>query len=669
VRVTHFSRATGPCNRDAGRTLRAAMIQRDEAPTGVMGGAARGFGVGGQTPQPPVDPHAVTLLDLGRAARYELREVLGEGGMGEVRLCRDRRMGREVAMKVMHAEQAVRADLRTRFLREARVQGQLEHPAIVPVYDLGLAEDGASHFTMKRVRGVTLAAAVAALASDEPGAAERFSRRRLLGAFVTVCQAVDYAHTRGVVHRDLKPENVMLGAFGEVYVLDWGVARLVGVDDPDAPEGRVSAGPRGLTDHGVVVGTPGFMAPEQLRGEAVDARTDVYALGAVLFELLTLQPLHPYGTAEAAITSTLQGADARASVRTPDRGIAPELDALCVRATALDPAARFPSARALHEAVDAYLDGDRDLALRRSLADTHAARAEALAAEALHGGDGALDARRGAMQEVGRALAFSPEHPTALGTMLRLLSEPPAVVPAEAEEALEASQAVAMRAGNHAGGKAYLISLGSVPFLLWMGIREWSSLVMAATLLLAASAVCFWVARQTRPSMWSQRAAMIAGILASLATLRVFGPWMLLPCMVTANALLFALTPAAARYRLGTAVGCLAIAVPAVLEHLGVASTATEFVGGTIQIVPRMTELPVNASFVFLLVSHLAMVVMTTTLMDRFRRMLLDAQRQVHLQAWQLRALVPAELRAVARASTAPPAPEAACALDPWAPR
>lgn len=157
---------------------------------------------------------------------------------------------------------------------------------------------------------------------------------------------------------------------------------------------------------------------------------------------------------------------------------------------------------------------------------------------------------------------------------------------------------------------------------------------------------------------------------SSLATLRVFGPWMLLPCMVTANALLFALTPAAARYRLGTAVGCLAIAVPAVLEHLGVASTATEFVGGTIQIVPRMTELPVNASFfVFLLVSHLAMVVMTTTLMDRFRRMLLDAQRQVHLQAWQLRALVPAELRAVARASTAPPAPEAACALDPWAPR
>ncbi len=627
------------------------MNAHDDAPTGILGEASRDDASAGNTPQPPVDPHAATLEDVGHVARYQVRTLLGEGGMGEVRLCRDRRVGREVAMKVIRSDQNDRPEVRARFLREARVQGQLEHPAIVPVYDIGFGDDGASHFTMKRVRGSTLAQCIEALRLADPEAAERYSRRRLLAAFGTVCQAVHYAHSRGVVHRDLKPDNVMLGAYGEVYVLDWGVARLVGVADPAEPQVQCLTGPLGQTQHGAVIGTPGYMAPEQLRGEteSVSPRSDVYALGAILFELLTLHPLHPRDPVEATVASTLQGADARASLRAPEGSIAPELDAICVRATALDPAARFPSALDLFEAVEAYLDGDRDVALRRSLADAHASRAETLAAEALAGAPAALTARRTAMQEVGRALALCPEHPAALRTMLRLLVEPPAEMPAEANETLAADEVMQTRAGLHAGGVAYLTWLVLAPLVLWMGVREWTSLASLVGLLVSASVVCFAVARQERPSLTAQHLAMIAGNLAALSTLRMFGPWVLVPCIVTANALLFALSPAAGRYRSSTLIACVSIATGALLEHFDAFDAATVFVGGTLQIRPRMVHLPPTATFVFLLVTHLGVVITTTALMDRFRRTLLDAQRRLHLHAWQLRALVPPELRDAAR--------------------
>jgi serine/threonine-protein kinase len=158
--------------------------------------------------------------------RYELRDRLGEGGMGTVDLCRDRVIGRDVALKRLHVQGsgAAPSAATARFLREARVQGQLEHPAIVPVHDLGVTPDGRPYFTMKRVRGDTLDELLARLAAGDPDTARRFGQRRLLAAFSTVCLAVDFAHSRGVLHRDLKPANVMLGEFGEVNVLDWGLA-------------------------------------------------------------------------------------------------------------------------------------------------------------------------------------------------------------------------------------------------------------------------------------------------------------------------------------------------------------------------------------------------------------------------------------------------------------
>ena len=186
------------------------------------------------TPQSRVHFDVATVDDAGHAVRYRIGDTLGVGGMGEVRRCRDRRIGREVAMKVVRSDAAGLAWMRERFLREARIQGQLEHPCIVPVYDLGMGPDGATYFTMKRVRGATLEDVVDALRAGDPEAERKWSRRRLLSAFSTVCGAVDYAHSRGVVHRDLKPGNVMLGDFGEVYLLDWGLAKVTGEADEDA---------------------------------------------------------------------------------------------------------------------------------------------------------------------------------------------------------------------------------------------------------------------------------------------------------------------------------------------------------------------------------------------------------------------------------------------------
>src|SRR5207244_2831623 len=151
---------------------------------------------------------------------------------GEVALVFDRQIGRDVALKQLRPE-ARRDDVaRARFAREARIQGQLEHPAVVPVYDLGGADDGSLYFTMKRVRGTSLGDILSALSSGESAVAKRFSRRRILTAFGQICLTAHYAHERGVVHRDIKPDNIMLGDYGEVYLLDWGLARIEATDDP-----------------------------------------------------------------------------------------------------------------------------------------------------------------------------------------------------------------------------------------------------------------------------------------------------------------------------------------------------------------------------------------------------------------------------------------------------
>ncbi|MEO6420090.1 MAG: serine/threonine-protein kinase, partial [Polyangiaceae bacterium] len=348
------------------------------------------------------------LTDRSFSTRYELHNLLGEGGMGLVRSCKDSRIGRSVAMKVIRAEKDS-VGLRARFLREARVQGQLEHPSIVPVYDLDTGPDGAIYFTMKRVLGLTLADVIDGLRARDPSIVPHYSRRKLLTAFGSVCLAIEFAHSRGVIHRDLKPENVMLGDFGEVYVLDWGVAKVTGeTDDGVFDQDQASTL---KTAAGSYVGTLGYMSPEQRCGTEVDERSDVYGLGAILFELLTLESLHT-GNAGEVSASTVSGVDARASVRCPKAEVPPELELLCVQATALNPEERLGSARDLQQAVERYLDGDRDVERRRDLSIAHAATAKKLLGSTLNS-LGAED-RALAMREVGRAVALDPLNEVAL---------------------------------------------------------------------------------------------------------------------------------------------------------------------------------------------------------------------------------------------------------------
>jgi serine/threonine-protein kinase len=220
-------------------------------------------------------PHMAT-------GRYEISSRIGQGGMGSVYLARDRELQREVAIKVMRSP-APSPDAEARMRREAQVIARLEHPGIVPVHDIGTLEDGRVFYVMKWVRGVNL---------------EEFSPGRsvgeLLRIFLKVCEAVAFAHDHGVIHRDIKPGNIMVGVFGEVLVLDWGVAKVIG--DGAASRRASSEGDPpadGVTRDGAVMGTPGFMAPEQASGKInlIDQRTDVYALGAILRAILPAEKI------------------------------------------------------------------------------------------------------------------------------------------------------------------------------------------------------------------------------------------------------------------------------------------------------------------------------------------------------------------------------------------
>lgn len=244
------------------------------------------------TPDPPDPQQPVTGVE-----NYVLGAEISTGGMGSVLEAHDAKLDRTVAIKVMLLEGDASLSLRERFLREARVLAMLEHPNIVPIHDL-VWEDGRPLFySMKRVRGRTLGAILKDLRKEKPDALGDFPLDRLLLIFRKVCDALAFAHSRGVIHRDLKPDNVMVGEFGEVLVMDWGLAKELrnadcglGIEEPNS--GSVNKSEMGTTLHGAVLGTPQYMSPEQARGsgDEVDERSDIYALGGILYAILTLRP-------------------------------------------------------------------------------------------------------------------------------------------------------------------------------------------------------------------------------------------------------------------------------------------------------------------------------------------------------------------------------------------
>lgn len=236
-------------------------------------------------------PDEPKLPDLKQGAdKYTVHGLLGEGGMGKVYLARDEDLHRPVALKMARTADPEHL---ARFVAEAQVMGQLHHPGIVPVFELGQSRDARPYYAMPVVRGETLHDVIEALAAGKPEAVQRWSLTRRMQIFLQVCQAVAYAHEKGVLHRDLKPANVMVGRHGEVQVLDWGLSKVVrkgGIELDRAP-----ARPAGT---GFVEGTPAYMSPEHARGEEPKVRTDVYSMGAILYELLTLKPLFEGGTPE-----------------------------------------------------------------------------------------------------------------------------------------------------------------------------------------------------------------------------------------------------------------------------------------------------------------------------------------------------------------------------------
>lgn len=229
------------------------------------------------------------------ADNYKLGEEIARGGMGSVLQAEDAKLKRTVALKAMLMDADSDVGLRQRFIREAEVLAMLAHPNIVPIYDI-VWEDGVPLFyTMKLVRGRTLQAIINDLRAQDAGTLREFTLDRLLGIFRNVCNAIAFAHSKGVLHRDLKPENVMVGEFGEVLVMDWGLAKIVGKPG-DAVAEQLSAlihpQSAAMTMHGAVLGTPQYMSPEQALGhiEALDERSDIFSLGGILYAILTLRP-------------------------------------------------------------------------------------------------------------------------------------------------------------------------------------------------------------------------------------------------------------------------------------------------------------------------------------------------------------------------------------------
>ena len=312
------------------------------------------------TVDPPGPPDTTRSL-------YDKLSPHAEGASGRIYLARDANLNREVALKELRPEFSDSPAAVRRFLREAQITGQLEHPNIVPVYHLGWhPKQGEPFYTMRLERGETLRDKIDELHRrlGEQGP-DRLALRQLLTTFVSVCNAVGYAHSRGVIHRDLKPANIVLGAFGEVVVLDWGLAKLIDSTEPDTGPITVSeAANLEETLDGGVLGTPAYMAPEQAAGHnvVVDVRTDVYGLGGILFDCLTGRAPHRGDSAQDVIHKI-------STAETPHAGdlkakLAPALDSICAKAMSKERSGRYAKATDLAADIQRWL-GDEPVSAHR----------------------------------------------------------------------------------------------------------------------------------------------------------------------------------------------------------------------------------------------------------------------------------------------------------------
>ena len=297
--------------------------------------------------------------------RYRVLELIGRGGMGEVYLAFDQDLKRRVALKLVRGSGVQQA---ARFLEEAQVMAQLEHPNIVPVYDIGLTSSSRFYYTMRVVKGRTLSTVFSGLIKGDVDITREFSLTRLIQILLQIIQTMSYAHAKGVLHRDLKPSNLMLGEHGEVQVLDWGLSKVMEALG-------IETSYQSLTADGHVVGTPHYMAPEQAAGEPVDARTDLYALGVILYELLTLR--RPFDGSKRELFAALMRDEPRSPRSVAGgREVPVILDAACMKAIAKNPQNRYETADHFHADIMSWLEAESDKERRKALGESLAVAAQ-----------------------------------------------------------------------------------------------------------------------------------------------------------------------------------------------------------------------------------------------------------------------------------------------------
>ena len=361
-----------------------------------------------QAPPPGVDRKESRQHLQDAACRFRILRPFARGGLGEVFIAKDEELNREVALKEIQAEFGAKGEHRSRFLLEGEITGGLEHPGIVPVYGMGTYADGRPYYAMRFIRGESLQTALRTFHDqDMPGRdpQERsLALRELLGRFVDVCQAIAYAHSRGVLHRDLKPANVMLGKFGETLVVDWGLAKPIGQPEgaSQAPQAEnspdvaaaptfIGPGPAPMpgaatsseayasterpitprssngalaTQMGQTLGTPAYMSPEQAAGrlDLLTAASDIYSLGATLYHVLTGRP--PFADPDLAMLIVQVQLGEFPPARAVKPAVPRALEAVCAKALALKPGDRYPSALDLAKEIERWLADEPVLAYR-----------------------------------------------------------------------------------------------------------------------------------------------------------------------------------------------------------------------------------------------------------------------------------------------------------------
>lgn len=272
--------------------------------------------------------------------KYSDFKEIGKGGVGIIYSCYDQYLGRRVVMKRLPHELAKNTSERRRFLREARITAQLQHPNTVPVYEVGRDPDGLLYFTMKKIEGYNLFRIISGIANEDEEMRSSFPLKNLLSILHQTCLSLHYAHTHGVVHRDIKPENVMIGLFGEVIVMDWGVAFVSGQHDEETNVGDHVY--QRLTNTGQRPGTPLYMSPEQVMNTGpVDERTDIFSMGVVLYETLAQREPFRGGNVEHTFQNILHETPKLPSEIAKYFFISGELDRICMKALAKDPKNRY----------------------------------------------------------------------------------------------------------------------------------------------------------------------------------------------------------------------------------------------------------------------------------------------------------------------------------------